>query len=73
MIRSRPRFQVLSISQNRLKSLPAYMADFNDLKVFKIDYNPIEWPVCDFILANPPFRAGARADLARFAAVSLRT
>lgn len=44
------RLQVLSLAQNRLKALPAYMADFTELKVFKVDQNPLEWPV------SPPGR-----------------
>jgi Leucine-rich repeat (LRR) protein len=39
------RLKVLSLSYNKIYTLPAYLVDFKVLKVFKVDGNPIEWPV----------------------------
>ncbi|CED84483.1 FOG: Leucine rich repeat [Phaffia rhodozyma] len=36
--------RVLSLSQNKIRALPKYISTFTELKVFKIDHNPIEWP-----------------------------
>jgi Leucine-rich repeat (LRR) protein len=36
---------VLSMSHNKLYSLPEYIADFDVMTVFKVDDNPLEWPV----------------------------
>jgi Leucine-rich repeat (LRR) protein len=37
--------RVLSITNNKLVTLPSYLTKFEDLQVFKVDNNPIEWPV----------------------------
>lgn len=37
--------KVLSLNHNRLYTLPSYLATFDNLKVFKVASNPIEWPV----------------------------
>jgi Leucine-rich repeat (LRR) protein len=37
--------KVLSLTNNKLYTLPAYLVSFHSLKVFKVDANPIEWPV----------------------------
>ena len=39
------QLKVLSLTSNRIRLLPSYLTDFNHLKVFKVDLNPIEWPV----------------------------
>jgi len=36
------------LTNNRIYALPSYLTTFNSLKVFKVDDNPIEWPVSDF-------------------------
>jgi hypothetical protein len=35
---------VLSLTSNKIYALPSYLTTFNNLKVFKVDQNPIEWP-----------------------------
>jgi Leucine-rich repeat (LRR) protein len=37
--------KVLSLTHNKLYALPPYMVDFPQLKVFKVDGNPVQWPV----------------------------
>lgn len=36
--------QVLSMSKNKINALPTYIADMNDLKILKLDHNPITFP-----------------------------
>ena len=36
--------QVLSLSVNRIKTLPTYIAGFQKLRVLKVDRNPLEYP-----------------------------
>ena len=48
--------KVLSLTNNRIYALPSYLTTFNSLKVFKVDDNPIEWPVSD-----PTGRRGPRS------------
>ena len=38
------RIQVFSISRNRFTKLPHYLANFQNLTVFKVSHNPIMWP-----------------------------
>lgn len=37
--------KVLSLTNNKLYALPEYIADFEGMTVFKVDNNPLEWPV----------------------------
>lgn len=37
--------KVLSLTNNNLYALPPYLVEFAALKVFKVDQNPIVWPV----------------------------
>ena len=39
------QLKVLSLTSNRIYTLPSYLTTFSHLKVFKVDQNPIEWPV----------------------------
>ena len=39
--------QVFSIAHNRIHRLPPYFADFRELRLFKADHNPLEWPPKD--------------------------
>lgn len=38
--------KVLSLTNNKLYALPEYIVDFDGMTVFKVDNNPLEWPVC---------------------------
>ncbi len=42
----------MSISRNRIRKLPAYLAKFRGLTVLKADHNPIEWPPSDVVENN---------------------
>lgn len=44
------KLKVLSLTSNKIHTLPSYLVEFAVLKVFKVDQNPVEWPVCHFIL-----------------------
>lgn len=44
--------KVLSLTNNKIYALPSYLTTFNSLKVFKVDLNPIEWPVSIFVSAR---------------------
>jgi hypothetical protein len=35
---------VFSLAKNQLTHLPEYISEFEDLRVFKLDSNPINWP-----------------------------
>jgi Leucine-rich repeat (LRR) protein len=37
--------KVLSLTNNNLYTLPPYLVELTALKVFKVDQNPIVWPV----------------------------
>ena len=39
--------KVLSLTNNKLYALPEYIVDFAGMTVFKVDNNPLEWPVSD--------------------------
>ncbi|KAM0789295.1 hypothetical protein ACM66B_000135 [Microbotryomycetes sp. NB124-2] len=46
---------VFSIAKNRVKRLPTWFAQMHQLKVLKVDHNPLEWPpkeVVTFPLSN---------------------
>ena len=36
--------QVFSLSKNKITLLPAYIAQFQNLRIFKVDQNPFEYP-----------------------------
>ena len=36
--------QVFSLSRNKIAVLPAYIAEFQNLRIFKVDQNPFEYP-----------------------------
>jgi len=36
--------QVFSLAKNQLTVLPTYIAAFHNLRVFKLDSNPLVWP-----------------------------
>lgn len=40
------KLKVLSLTSNKIQTLPSYLVGFGVLKVFKVDQNPVEWPVC---------------------------
>lgn len=40
------KLKVLSLTSNKIQTLPSYLVEFGVLKVFKVDQNPVEWPVC---------------------------
>lgn len=46
------QLKVLSLTNNKIYTLPAYLVSFNSLKVFKVDSNPIEWPVSRVAVAH---------------------
>lgn len=35
---------MFSLARNKLHRLPAYLAQFRQLTVLKVDQNPLEWP-----------------------------
>ncbi|KAI8866034.1 hypothetical protein GQ42DRAFT_110281, partial [Ramicandelaber brevisporus] len=39
--------KVLGLSKNRIKRLPQYIADMNNLRILNIDGNPLEYPPSD--------------------------
>lgn len=41
---SNQRSQVFSLSKNKIVVLPAYIAQFQNLRIFKVDQNPFEYP-----------------------------
>ena len=43
-MRSNPPFQVFSLSKNKITVLPAYIAQFQSLRILKVDQNPFEYP-----------------------------
>ena len=43
-------WQVLSIAKNRVKRLPVYFSQMHQLKVLKLDHNPLEWPPKDITI-----------------------
>ena len=44
------KLKVLSLTSNKIHTLPNYLVEFGVLKVFKVDQNPVDWPVCHLIL-----------------------
>ncbi len=53
--------KVLSLTSNRIYTLPAYLTTFHNLKVFKVDLNPIEWPVSSSLYDDPFLTITSRA------------
>jgi hypothetical protein len=47
------QLKVLSLTSNKIYALPSYLTTFNHLKVFKVDQNPIEWPVSQLLSEIP--------------------
>lgn len=41
--------KVLSMSKNRIGVLPSYIGDMNELKILKLDHNPILFPPKDVL------------------------
>ncbi|KAI9339673.1 hypothetical protein BDR26DRAFT_381231 [Obelidium mucronatum] len=41
--------KVFSIAKNRITLIPEYFGDMNQLEVFKLDGNPIQWPPAEVI------------------------
>jgi hypothetical protein len=57
--------KVFSLSKNRITKLPAYFVEFKNLKMLKVDNNPVEWPPASVVKDKIPL-TDKTEDMAKF-------